>query len=496
MVVLAGPAAAGHALFWLFCFMPLRAVLFFPWRWAFAMGVWAALASGVVTFGFGIVDASEWWASCSVGAVTMAAVCALVYYASEAEWEPITRMLNRRGFDRLMIERSAEANQSGRPFSIALLRVEPHGHDALDARTDADAFARRLAALWLPTAPENASWARIADLEFGLVWDGPSAGLEQYLTRARDAVDWASLAVGFADHHRGEERVAVLGAAYEGRAFSARTGGTVTRAGPVEEQVDELRAALDAGQIVAYYQPIVDLDSGAVVGAEALARWRHPERGFIPPDRFIPLAEHAKLVDRLGEAVLRQACRDASGWRAPAGRRPLIAVNVSGVQLHDPRFVRLVDEVLAETGLASSQLTLEITESTVAADDRVVHDALVRLRARGIRIAIDDFGTGYSSAARLMSLPVDELKVDQEFVRQLDAGHPILQYMVALATSTGLCAIVEGIERADQAAAVSAFGATLAQGWLFGPAVPNAEFALAHGGPAGTPHPVDAPAAR
>ena len=161
----------------------------------------------------------------------------------------------------------------------------------------------------------------------------------------------------------------------------------------------------------------------------------------------------------------------------------MIAVNVSGCQLHDAGFVELVDEVLAETGLASSQLTLEITESTVAADDPVVHEALVRLRSRGIKIAIDDFGTGYSSAARLMSLPVDKLKVDQEFVRQLDAGHPILQYMVALATSTGLCAVVEGIERADQAAAVSAFGARLAQGWLFGPAVPNAEFVLAHAGP-------------
>jgi EAL domain-containing protein (putative c-di-GMP-specific phosphodiesterase class I) len=493
MVVLAGPNSAGHALYWLFCFMPLRAFLFFSWRWALAMGAWAGLSSAIVTFGFGIVGDSEWWVSSSVGIVTMVAVSALVYYAAEAEWEPITQMLNRRGIDRLMAESCLEANQSGRSFSLALVRAEPPGHDTSEPRPDADAFARKLAERWLP-APPNVHWGRIADFEFAVVWDGPSTGLDEYLTGVRDAVEWARFAIGFADHHRGDERVTVLGAAYEGRAFSALTGGAVTRAGPIEEQVDELRAALDAGQIVAYYQPIVDLDSGAVVGAEALARWRHPERGFVPPDRFVPLAEHAGLVDRLGEAVLRQACRDAAAWYGPGGRPPMIAVNVSGCQLHAPGFVGLVDEVLAETGLASSQLTLEITESTVAADDKVVLDALVRLRSRGVRIAIDDFGTGYSSAARLMSLPVDELKVDQEFVRQLDSGHPILQYMLALATSTGLCAIVEGIERADQAAAVSAFGATLAQGWLFGPAVPNAEFVLAHAEPGAAARPLDVPA--
>ncbi len=496
MVVLGGPNAAGHALFWLFCFMPLRAFLFFSWRWALAMGAWAGSSSAVATFGFGIVSASEWWVSSSVGIVTMAAVSALVYFAAEAEWEPITQMLNRRGIDRVMVERCHEANQSGRSLSLALVRAEPLGHDASEARPDSDAFARRLAEQWLPAAPPNVHWGRIADFEFAVVWDGPSTGFEEYLTGVRDAVDWARFAIGFADHHRGDERVTVLGAAYEGRAYSALTGGTVSRAGPIEEQVDELRAALDAGQIVAYYQPIVDLDSGAVVGAEALARWRHPERGFVPPDRFVPLAEHARLVDRLGEAILRQACRDASAWHGPGGRPPMIAVNVSGCQLHDAGFVGLVDEVLAETGLASSQLTLEITETTVAADDHVVLDALRRLRSRGIRIAIDDFGTGYSSAARLMSLPVDELKVDQEFVRQLDSGHPILQYMVALATSTGLCAIVEGIERPDQAAAVSAFGASLAQGWLFGPAVPNAEFVLAHAQPGDAARPLDVPAWR
>ena len=494
MVVLAGPNAAGHALFWLFCFMPLRAFLFFSWRWALAMGTWAGCCSAVATFGFRIVAASEWWASSSVGMVTMLAVSALVYYAAEAEWEPITQMLNRRGIDRLMVDRCHEANQSGRSMALALIRADPPAYDVSGSRSDADTYARRLAACWLPDAPSNVHWGRIADLEFAVVWEGPSAMFEEYLIGVRAAVDWANLAIGFADHHRGDERVTVLGAAYEGRAFSARTGGTVTRAGPIEAQVDELRAALEAGQICAYYQPIVDLDTGAVIGAEALARWRHPERGFVPPDRFVPLAEHAKLVDRLGEIVLRQACRDAAAWYGPPGRPPMVAVNVSGCQLHDGRFIRLVDEVLAETGLPSSQLTLEITESTVAADDPVVHEALVRLRARGVRIAIDDFGTGYSSAARLMSLPVDELKIDQEFVRQLDAGHPILQYMVALATSTGLCAVVEGIERADQAAAVSAFGARMAQGWLFGPAVPNAEFVLAHARPGDAARPIGAPA--
>ena len=476
MVVLGGPNHAGHALFWLFCFMPLRAFLFFSWPWALGMAAWAGTVAATTTFGFHVVAGSEWWAASTVGLVTMVAVCVLVYHAAEASWEPITRMLSRSGFDRAL--RSRQQNAAAR-FSIAVIKLEPRTGPASSGDGRADALARRVAEHWLPAAPANVRWARIADLDFAIIWDGDSAGLEEYLNTLGSALDWATLAIGFADHHRSADRAEVLHAAYEGQAFSVRTGGGVTRAGPIEAQVEELHQALLAGHIVPQYQPIVDLDSGEIVGAEALARWHHPERGWIPPDRFIPLAEHARLVDRLGEHILRHACQDAASWHRRDGQPPTIAVNVSGCQLHDPRFVDLVATVIAEAGLAPTQLTLEITESTVAADDPVVHDALVRLRAGGVQIAIDDFGTGYSSAARLVNLPVDKIKIDQEFVRLLDAGHPILQYMVALATSTGLSAVVEGIERVDQAAAISAFGAAQAQGWLFGPAVANELFPLA-----------------
>ncbi|MGN6609749.1 MAG: EAL domain-containing protein, partial [Jatrophihabitans sp.] len=226
-----------------------------------------------------------------------------------------------------------------------------------------------------------------------------------------------------------------------------------------------LREAVAAGEVVPHYQPIVELGTGRIVGAEALARWPQPDGGCTPPDVFVPLAEQSGLIATLGTAVLRRACADAAGWPAASasGRpAPLVAVNVSGAQLVDPGFPDTVAVALRDAGLAPDRLVLEVTESTADGDDPQAVANLHVLRERGVRIAIDDLGTGYSNLARLAALPVDILKVDQGFVRQLEThrnGAALLETFVLLARRIGTLCVVEGIETGWQAEFVTRCGA-------------------------------------
>lgn len=284
--------------------------------------------------------------------------------------------------------------------------------------------------------------------------------------------------------------------------------GRVAHTRPTAQQADELRAAVRAGAIVPFYQPIVELDSGRLVGAEALARWIHPRHGVLGPDTFIPVAEHTGLIGELDACIVRQACRDAAGWlpRTPPGRRPRgthaaprdavppttpkVSVNVSGGEFLDEGFLELVAGSLGESGLPAGALVLEITESAAEVDDPRAQFAIDRLRGLGVAIAIDDFGTGFSNLARLGSIAADILKVDRSFVRQLDGAprpRALVRGVLSLAARLGLQTIVEGIETPQQAAFVTAAGADLGQGWLFGAPVPHASFPrseLVPGGPA------------
>ena len=181
-----------------------------------------------------------------------------------------------------------------------------------------------------------------------------------------------------------------------------------------------LRRAVLRREFVVHYQPQVDTRTGAYDGAEALVRWHDPVRGLVPPAEFIPVAEETGLIVGIGEWVLRTACRDALEW--PAGLR--VAVNLSPVQVRDPKLADMVAAVLSETGLPGSRLELEVTESVLLQDGAATLDTLNRLRALGIRISLDDFGTGYSSLSYLRRYPFDKIKIDQSFIRQTpgDAG--------------------------------------------------------------------------
>jgi EAL domain-containing protein (putative c-di-GMP-specific phosphodiesterase class I) len=242
----------------------------------------------------------------------------------------------------------------------------------------------------------------------------------------------------------------------------------------------ELHQALAEDQFAVHYQPIIDLVTGTVVGAEALVRWEHPTRGLVGPDHFIARAEETGLIVPLGDLVLRRACAQAAEWQRDTGRSLAIAVNVSGRQLREPDFVERVRAALGDAGLASDLLCLEMTESILMERDDVGLAMLTTLRADGVHLAIDDFGTGYSSLAALRRLPVDQLKIDRSFVAGIpedeDAG-TIAWAIVHLGHALGLQVLAEGVETAEQRSELLRFGCDLLQGHLFGKAVPNDQVA-------------------
>ena len=248
----------------------------------------------------------------------------------------------------------------------------------------------------------------------------------------------------------------------------------------LEVQAD-LRRALSSGEVLPWYQPIVELDTGRVVGCEALARWCHPQKGLMMPDSFIPQAEETGEIAIIDGAVLVEACRQVAEWnRARPDSAPLtLSVNVSARQLGSVRLVESVTDALERSGLAPELLCLEVTESVVMEDVAVSGTVLGRLRDLGVRTAVDDFGKGYSSLAYLLSLPVDVLKIDLSFVRVLDTpGGPavaIVQAIAGLGEALGIHVIAEGVESLDQQDVLSGLGVEQGQGFLWGRAVPHDE---------------------
>src|SRR5439155_22468632 len=236
---------------------------------------------------------------------------------------------------------------------------------------------------------------------------------------------------------------------------------------------DDLRRAVDGGQMRVHYQPIVDAATGALLGFEALARWQHPTRGLLGAVDFITVAEESGLIVGLGAHVLAEACRQTAAWRAnrPGCERLHIAINVSGPQFSHPSFVPTVAAVLAETGLAPDALWLEITETSIMADAEAVGETLDAIRALGAHLAIDDFGTGYSSLAYLRRFPVSVLKIDRSFVDGLGRDREdeaIVSMIIDLARSLDLHVVAEGVENETQLALLRRLGCEIVQGYYFG----------------------------
>jgi diguanylate cyclase (GGDEF)-like protein len=239
----------------------------------------------------------------------------------------------------------------------------------------------------------------------------------------------------------------------------------------------ELRRALDDDELVVHYQPKADLGTGEISGVEALVRWEHPSRGFIPPDEFIPIAERTGLIKTLSRYVLAAALRERSRWAA-AGHDLHVAVNLTIPDLLDQDLPDRIAALLDETGVSPDDLELEITESTILADPLRVRQNLDRLNELGLSLAIDDFGTGYSSLAYLKRLPVSTIKIDRSFVMDMlesDSDAAIVRSTIELGRNLGLRVVAEGVETEEAWNALREHGCTLAQGYLIGKPMPAEE---------------------
>jgi len=241
----------------------------------------------------------------------------------------------------------------------------------------------------------------------------------------------------------------------------------------------DLRLAVERGELRLYLQPVVSAQSSRIVGCEALVRWQHPTRGLVPPDAFIPLAEETGLISAIDTWVLRAACAQAAAWRDAGLPELLLAVNVSGRDLGRGDLVDRISAALLVTRFSRTHLEIEITESSAVAQPQEALDELHRLRAAGIRVAIDDFGTGYSSLSKLASLPVDRLKIDRSFISEIRNEHddaPLVAAMIGLAHRLGLAVTAEGVETPEQLAFLRHNGCDLLQGYLISPPVPTERF--------------------
>ncbi len=238
---------------------------------------------------------------------------------------------------------------------------------------------------------------------------------------------------------------------------------------------EEMRQAVGRGEFHLVYQPIVSISTETVIGFESLVRWNHPTRGNIPPSVFIPIAEEARLIEPLGEWILRAACAEAATWPVKAR----VAVNVSPIQFSNPNFPALVSQALSQSGLSANRLELEITESVFLAGDETTDRQFAALKSLGIRLALDDFGTGYSSLAYLQRAPFDKIKIDQSFVRGAALGEnrnaAIIKAIVTLAETVNMETTVEGVETHDEVDLVRNLGCSHIQGYVYGRPMPAAD---------------------
>ena len=253
--------------------------------------------------------------------------------------------------------------------------------------------------------------------------------------------------------------------------YSSAMTARVTQRLAIETQ---LRRALEREEFVVHYQPIVDLAGGRIVGAEALLRWQHSARGLVAPYEFIPIMEETGLILSIGEWVLRQACQHQRAWECEAPEALYVAINVSTRQLMKPDIVGSIVRVLNETGLPPDRLCLEITESVLLADTQAAGEALKGLKDIGITIAMDDFGTGFSSLSYLRRFPVDIVKIDREFIRNISTNAPdeaLVETIIYMAHRLGLKVVAEGVETEEQLALLRRYACDAIQGHVFGPAM-------------------------
>ena len=419
-----------------------------------------------------------------------------------AEFDPLTGLLNRDAFGRRLEEAMASAERNGKHLAVLSVDLDDFkdvndtlGHGVGDTligmvadrlksvkrktdvvgRMGGDEFAvlavnlDREAGATQPARRILDALSAPYDIDGKTVHAGASIGVTTYPTDARNARALLVNADRALHRAKGSGRRGVF-------FFDAKMQRNVQRRTRLES---DLRKAVENGDLVAHFQPQIDLRGRAVSGAEALVRWPHPELGMVPPGSFVPIAEATGLIAPLGEQVLQQACAACVGWSAALGRPLRVSVNLSPHQFHLEDLATRVLDIVSASGLAPAQLEVEITEATVMRNIKQAVDDLQTLREAGIRIAIDDFGTGYSSLAYLKRFPVDHLKIDRSFIEGVDSGaedRAIVGSVVGLAHALGMAVIAEGVERESQLAFLQGQSCDEVQGFLFSPALASDAF--------------------
>jgi len=429
--------------------------------------------------------------------------------ARAAFYDPLTGLPNRTLFmDRLeqALLRAQRHNERGALFYLDLDRFK-HINDSL-GHSIGDGLLHQVANSLRRLLREEDTVARLGGDEFvvlltGLGADADAAFLHaqtlaakllQHLCR-RYPVDghelYVSISVGITlfpeNAHTTQDLLKQADAAmYEakdrgGNAFHFYVPSLQAAADQRLQMENDLRSALEDGELVLYYQPQVDSERNGVLGAEALLRWERPGHGLTHPDDFIHIAEETGLILAIGEWVIREACRQIRAWDAESSRPPLpqVSVNVSPRQFRQPDFVQRVTGILAETGVSPGRIVLELTERILLEDMEGAAERIRELQASGVRFCIDDFGMGYSSLAYLKNLPVEALKIDRSFVRDVPTDPndvAIVETIIAMAWRFGLKVIAEGVETEEQLNFLAARGCDAYQGHLHSQAMPAGEF--------------------
>lgn len=411
-----------------------------------------------------------------------------------AERDPLTGLFNRRS---LIDQGTAALAAADRNSVIAVLMIDIdhfktindlHGHGV------GDGLLRACAASLRRTLPNGAIAARLGGDEFACLFptDTLDAGqidaiayavLEKLGTpfEIGDTRAHVSASIGIACSDADFNSIEALMRRADIAMYAAKKAGrgrvmwfdtSMERELQLRNAVEAgLRDGIPRGEIIPYYEQQIDLATGRLQGFEVLARWRHPTRGIIPPDVFIPVAEQTGLIADLSESVMRQAFEDAKGWDPSLS----ISVNISPAQLKDPWLAQKIVKLLIETGFPPSRLEIEITESSLFENLGLAQSIISSLKNQGIRIALDDFGTGYSSLAHLRALPFDRLKIDKSFVLSMienPESAAIVNAITRLGESLSLPITAEGIEDPDIIEHLKSIGCHKGQGWHYGKPMP------------------------
>ncbi|SEO39250.1 PAS domain S-box-containing protein/diguanylate cyclase (GGDEF) domain-containing protein [Methylobacterium sp. ap11] len=405
-----------------------------------------------------------------------------------AHHDALTGAPNRASFNDRLVQEIALAQAAGRPLAVLCADLDRFKEvNDLFGHAAGDALLRSVCAAITGVLAPGQMLARLGGDEFAVLapnldaagaealGEAILAALRQAETGPAGAIAAASLGLAVYPHDGDDAETlmvqadtALYRAKQEGRGrlrfYEARMGVQVRERRQIEH---DLRHAVERGELRVVYQPQTRIDSGEAVGFEALLRWHHPERGTVPPNLFIPIAEETGSILAIGEWVLRETCREAASWDKPLR----IAVNVSAVQLHSPGFAELVHEILFATGLSPARLELEITETALIRDLPRALATLRRIKALGVRIAMDDFGTGYSSLSNLRAFPFDKIKIDASFTRSVDSSEQaatIVRTVLGLGRGLGLPVLAEGVETSAELAFLGAEACQEAQGYLIG----------------------------